>query len=73
MITNTICEHLAKRIESGDVDNYGMVQIIELVGSYLNLRTIPNYAKENGKSYNGVKKHRNIVKIFDVKFVIDNL
>lgn len=39
---------------------------------YLNLQTIPDYAKSNGKSYNGVKKFRNVVTIFNVKFVVDN-
>lgn len=49
-----------------------LVQIIELAGDYLNLQTISNYAKENNISYNGVKKCRNTVTLFDVKFVIDN-
>lgn len=72
MIANIICKHLSERIENGEIDNDGMVQIIEHVGGYLNLQTISDYAKENGKSYNGVKKCRVIRKIFNVKFVIDN-
>jgi hypothetical protein len=38
----------------------------------LNLKTISDYAKENNLSYNGVKKCRENVEIFNVKFVIDN-
>ena len=72
MITNVICEHLSKRIEAGELSNNELVQIIEHIGCYLNLQTIPDYAAANNLSYNGVKKHRHVKKIFNVKFVIDN-
>ncbi len=72
MDIDIICDHLSQRIESGEIDNDGMVQIIELCGKYLNLQTIPDYAKSNNLSYNGTKKHKPIKKIFGVKFVIDN-
>lgn len=52
--------------------NDGLVQLIELAGDYLNLQTIPDYAKARNLSYNGVKKTRDIRKIKGVKFVIDN-
>jgi len=48
------------------------VQLIELCGNYLNLSTIPDYAKANNLSYNGVKRHRIIKELFNVKFVVDN-
>ncbi len=73
MLINTICEHLSKRIEDGELDNEGLVKIIELAGSYLNLQTISDYAKSNGLSYNGSKNFRKVIEIFNVKFVIDNL
>lgn len=73
MLVNKICEHLGKRIESGELKNNDLVQIIELCGNYLNLQTISDYAKENGISYNGAKKFRNPIEIFGVKFIIDNL
>jgi hypothetical protein len=72
MLINTICTHLSQRIEAGELTNEDMVQLIELVGSYLNLTTISDYAKQNNISYNGAKKFRNVAKIFNVKFVIDN-
>ena len=50
-----------------------LVQIIELAGTYLNIRTISDYAKENNKSYNGVKNFAPIKEIFGIKFVIDNI
>ena len=72
MLVNTICEHLSHRIEAGELSNNDMVQIIEHVGGYMNIATISQYAKETKMSYNGVKKFRPIVKIFNTKFVIDN-
>lgn len=64
--------HLSERIESDQLSNDDCLMIIEHVGSYLNLCTIPDYAVKNKMSYNGVKKFRVIKKIFNVKFVIDN-
>lgn len=52
--------------------NSDLIQIIEHIGAYLNLQTISDYAKSNNISYNGTKKFRKTVKIFNVKFVIDN-
>jgi len=52
--------------------NESLVQIIELCGSYLNLQTISDYAKDKGISYNGAKNNREIKELFNVKFVKDN-
>lgn len=65
-------EYISKVVMKGDLSNGDLVQIIELCGSFLNIKSIPEYAKENNISYNGVKKCRNIVEIFGCKFVIDN-
>ena len=72
MIVNVICEHLNKRIVAGELSNSDLVQIIELCGSYLNIRTRSQYAKEEGKSYNGAKNFRTNITLFGKKFVIDN-
>lgn len=64
--------NLDKYVKENDNFNEFLVQFIEQAGGYLNLQTIPDYAKENNMSYNGVKKCRNIVEIFNTKFVIDN-
>jgi hypothetical protein len=63
---------LTESIHAGKWSNEGLVQLIERAGMYLNLETIPNYAKKNGMSYNGVKKHRYIRSVLGVKMVIDN-
>jgi hypothetical protein len=70
--TNKLLKFVAEKFEKDELDNESLVQLIELCGNYLNLQTIPEYAKNNNLSYNGVKKFRNIVEIFKVKFVIDN-
>jgi hypothetical protein len=70
--TEKILNFIIQKFEEGELDNDSLVQLIELCGGYLNLETIPNYAKRNKISYNGVKKHRNTIKLFNVKFVIDN-
>lgn len=71
-LSEKIKAHLSERIENGDLNNDEIVELIEHLGMYLNLKTIPDYAKENNRSYNGVKNHRTIRIIFNVKFVIDN-
>lgn len=63
---------LIDEVNSSEISNDELVKIIELAGSFLNLKTISDYAKENNLTYNGVKKTRKIVEIFNVKFVIDN-
>jgi len=63
---------ISNNFETGKLNNSDLIQIIELCGMYLNLKTIPEYAMQNKMSYNGVKKFRNIVKIFGCKFVVDN-
>ena len=65
-------QELGEAIQQGKWSNDGLVQLIELSGQYLNLMTIPNYAKANNLTYNGVKKTREIREIFDTKFIIDN-
>ena len=64
---------LDDKMYDGQFENYDLVQFIESIGKYLGLQTIPDYAKENNLSYNGVKKFREIKTILNVKFVIDNL
>jgi hypothetical protein len=73
MKINDLLNIIDKKVMSDEYSNSDLVQIIEQCGSYLNLRTISYYAKEAGMSYNGAKKHRKNVTIFNTKFIIDNL
>jgi hypothetical protein len=80
MTTNpTITDNGKKLIEwldfqmlDGKFTNDDLVQFIEVVGKYLGMETISNYANSHKMSYNGVKDHREIREILGVKFVIDN-
>ncbi len=72
MLINTIQQHLSERIEANELTNDELVQLIEHIGSYLNLLTIPAYAKQNNMSYNGAKNYRKVVTLFGEKFIIDN-
>jgi len=63
---------LDDKMYNGKFTNEDLVQFIESVGKYLGLKTLPDYAKENKMSYNGVKKFREVKEILGVKFVIDN-
>lgn len=64
---------LAKRFFNGEATNEDLIQEIELLGSYLNLKTIAAKGKEIGKDYNIVKQSAmKKVVLFGVKFVIDN-
>lgn len=68
-----LLDFIDEKMCAGEFSHQDLVQFIEVVGKdYLNLKTIPDYAKENNKSYNGVKNHRKIITIFNTKFVLDN-
>lgn len=67
-----IINKIGESAQNGELSNYCMVQIIELLGGYLNLKTISDYAKSNSLSYNGAKKCRQKIDLFGVKFIVDN-
>jgi hypothetical protein len=67
-----LLQFVTEKFLAENLSNEDLVQLIELSGTFLNLQTIPDYAKENNLSYNGVKKFRKIVSLFNIKFVLDN-
>lgn len=65
--------NLLEKYHKGEANNCDLVQQIELIGCYLNLKTIAQKAKELNTDYNNVKKSAmQKVTLFGVKFVIDN-
>ena len=70
--TSKLLDFISDKYENGELNNESLVQIIELTGGYLNLKTISSYAKTNKKSYNGVKNNRKTITLFGVKYVVDN-
>lgn len=71
---NKLNDFVGRKIQNNELSNDDLVELIKLCGDYLNLKTIPDYAKAEKISYPGVLKRKNIeiLKIFNVKFVIDN-
>ena len=67
-----LIEFLDHKMYLGEFTNDDLIQFIESVSKYLNLQNIADYANENKMSYNGVKNNRNIQKICNVNFVIEN-
>ena len=75
--TETINQHLCDLVQKGELTNQNIVSIIDNLASYLNLKTISDYAKAENISYNGVLKRiekNNIQKyiLFNQTFIIDN-
>ena len=73
--TEKLKDFIVDKFINDELDNESLVQIIELCGDYLNLKTISAYAKERKMNYNAAKKPyngRSIRTLFGVKFVIDN-
>ena len=69
---NKIEEYVYKCLQKDELSNENLVQIIERVNDYLNLKTIQKYATDNNISYNGAKNNRQITTLFGVKFIADN-
>jgi hypothetical protein len=70
--TDKLLKFIADKFEAGELDNNSLVQIIELSASYLNLKTISQYAKDHNISYNGAKNFRQVITILNQKLIIDN-
>jgi len=68
-------DRLGDAIMKGKWSNDGLVKLIELAGDFLNIKTVPKYAKHNGISDVAARKDtatRKNIEIFNVKFIIDN-
>lgn len=71
-LKDKIILNIHKGMDNNMLSNDDLVQIIEHSGKLLNLQTVSDYAKSNGISYNGAKKYRHLVSLFNIKFIIDN-
>lgn len=65
-------EYIYKCLVKDELDNDNLVQIIERINTYVNLKTIQNYATDNNMSYNGAKNNRKILNLFGLKLIADN-
>ena len=41
-----LCDFVTEKTMQGELSNNDLVQLIEVAGAFLNLQTIPDYAKE---------------------------
>lgn len=68
-----ITDLIFSEYEKGNISDTSLVQIIEQASCYLNLKTLTNTAKTQGKSYNGIKKHSTPAILIDgVRFYSNN-
>ena len=65
-------EYIYKSILSNELKEMDLVQLIERINTYTNLKTVSNYANDNNISYNGAKNNRKVIELFGVKFICDN-
>jgi len=73
MTFNELKEKLFENYRNGAISDEQLVQIFELISGYFNLKTITNYAKRNGITYNGALKRKlRKIKIDEITFIIDN-
>ena len=70
--TDKLISLIATKFEAGELDSDSLVQIFEVIGNYLNLKTVSDYAGLHRLTYNGVINTREVKEIFVVKFVVDN-
>jgi hypothetical protein len=70
--TDKLISLIATKFEAGELDSDSLVQIFEVIGNYLNLKTVSDYAGLHRLTYNGVINTREVKEIFGVKFVVDN-
>jgi hypothetical protein len=70
--TDKLIALIATKFEAGELDSDSLVQIFEVIGNYLNLKTVSDYAGLHRLTYNGVINTREVKEIFGVKFVVDN-
>jgi len=64
-------QKLGESIHQGKWSNDGMVQLIELIGNYLNPLSIQEYADQHQISYQAARKHKQTI-LFRQKFITDN-
>lgn len=70
--TDKLVNFVATKFEQGELNNDSLIELFKVMGQYLNLQTISDYAKANGLSYQGAKTCRHVEEIFGVRFVVEN-
>jgi hypothetical protein len=53
--TDKLLKFVVEKFQSNELDNHSLVELIQVAGSYLNLITISDYARDEGITYEGAK------------------
>ena len=67
-----IQEYIDRCMHNGRLKPEDLVQLFEHNNCYMNLKTIPKYAKDNGISDSGARRCRKVIELLGVKFIQDN-
>ena len=65
-------QKLEKSIYENIWSDEGLVKLVQLIELYLQPIPIQKFADKTGKSYNGIKKTKNITILLGHKFIINN-
>jgi hypothetical protein len=67
-------QRLEKRVVEKGVSNEFLVSLLKLSETYLNLQRLSDYAKENNKTTQGLRRFKKdkIIKICDYQLIINN-
>jgi hypothetical protein len=62
-----------EKYQSNEITTGDLVELLILLFDLLGIKTINEYAKEVGKTYDGIKKYcKSIIKVNKFNFIIDN-
>ena len=68
-----IINKIGQLIQDGKLSNDFLVSNLKLSVDFLNLKRVSEYAKEEGKSTQGLRGSKNIIKICGYQLIIDNI
>ncbi len=76
-LSDKIKLHLGQLVQKDELSNPEIIEILDSLAAFLNLKTISDYAKAENITYNGVLKRIEQKKVseyilFGTKFIIDN-
>ena len=68
-----IINKIGQLVQKGKLSNDFLVSNLKLSVDLLNLKRVSKYAKEEGKSTQGLRGDKNIIKICGYQLIIDNI
>ena len=65
-----ILQRLGELVHNGEIGKDGLVSLLKLCETYLNLQRISDYAKDNNISTQHARKHKDVIKICNYQLII---